>query len=77
MKVYFIESIQGDNVYLTATSVSDMEEQVLLYSFKKGYDTNKVYVHCSLVLSRTFSEFDVDYIVSVNNQAHTVSTRRV
>lgn len=77
MKVYFIDKVQGEKVALTATSISDLEYKALAFCFARGFFAKKVYVHCSHVASRRVDECNVEYMITVNNQACTITTRRI
>lgn len=77
MKTYFIDKINNKAVKMTANSVNEMESAVLNYCFLNGFDTRKVYVHCSNVCSGTTDEQNVEYIIRTNDNTHTITTRRI
>ena len=78
MKTYFINRIQNHEVSLTAESINDLEKQVIAYCDEHFGGATKIYVYCSDVCSSTNTdEQNVEYIVRVNNQARTITTRRI
>lgn len=78
MKTYFINKIQNHEVSLTAESINDLEKQVISYCDERFGGVTKIYVHCSHVCSTTNTdEQNVEYVVTVNNQARTITTRRL
>ena len=78
MKSYFIDRIQNNEVSLMADSINDLEKQVIAYCDKHFGGVTRIYVHCSHVCSTTNTdEQNVEYIVTVNNQARTITTRRI
>ena len=78
MKTYFINRIQNHEVSLTAESINDLEKQVIAYCDEHFGGVTKIYVYCSHVCSSTNTdEQNVEYIVRVNNQARTITTRRI
>lgn len=77
MKTYFIDKINNIAVRETATSISEMETKALEYSFRYGFDTRKVYVHCSHVCYGTTDEQNVEFIVRSNSRTQTISTKRI
>ena len=77
MKTYFINKIQNNDVYIVAESINDLKMKVVEYCDKNFRGLTKIYVHCSHVLSMTTDEQNVEYIVRVNNQSRTITTRRI
>ena len=78
MKTYFISKIQNHEVSLTAESINDLEKQVTSYCDEHFGGVKKIYVHCSLVCSLTNTyDKNVEYVVTVNNQKRTITTRRI
>ena len=78
MKTYFINRIQNHEVSLTAESINDLEKQVIAYCDEHFGGVTKIYVHCSRVRSLTNKdEKNVEYVVAVNNQKRTITTRRI
>lgn len=78
MKTYFISKIQNHEVSLMANSINDIEKQVIAYCDKHFGGVTKIYVYCSHVCSSTnMDEQNVEYIVRVNNQARTITTKRI
>ena len=77
MKTYFINRIQNHEVSLMAESINDLEKQVIAYCDENIGGCTKIYVHCSHVCSTTNTESNVEYVVTVNNQARTITTRRI
>ena len=78
MKTYFINKIQNHEVSLMAESINNLEKQVIAYCDKHFGGITKIYVYCSHVCSSTNTdEQNVEYVVTVNNQARTITTRRI
>lgn len=78
MKTYFISKIQNHEVSLIAESINDLEKQVIAYCDEHFGGITKIYVYCSDICSSTNTdEQNVEYIVSVNNQKRTITTRRI
>ena len=78
MKTYFVNRIQNHEVSLTAESINDLEKQVIAYCDEHFGGVTKIYVYFSHVCSSTNTdEQNVEYIVRVNNQARTITTRRI
>ena len=77
MKTYFINKIQNHDVYIVAESINDLQMKAVEYYNEHFGCVTKIYVHCSHVLSMTTDEQNVEYIVRVNNQARTITTRRI
>lgn len=78
MKTYFINKIQNHDVYIVAESINDLEKKVIAYCEKHFGWVTKIYVQCSHVCSTTnIDEQNVEYVVIVNNQARTITTRRI
>lgn len=78
MKTYFINRIQNHEVSLMAESINDLEKQVIAYCDKHFGGVTKIYVYCSHICSTTNTdEQNVEYIVRVNNQKRTITTRRL
>ena len=77
MKTYFINEIQNHEVYIVAESINDLEKQVIAFCDEHFGGITKIYVHCSHVCSTTNMESNVEYVVTVNNQARTITTRRI
>ena len=77
MKTYFINKIQNHDVYIVAESINDLQMKAVEYCGKHFGGVTKIYVHCSHVLSTNVDEQNVEYIVRVNNQARTITTRRI
>ena len=78
MKTYFISRIQNHDVNIVAESIDDLEKQVIAYCDEHFGGVTKIYVHCSHVCSSTNTdEQNVEYIVRVNNQKRTITTRRI
>lgn len=78
MKTYFINRIQNHEVSLMAESINDLESKVIAYCDEHFGGVTKIYVHCSHVCSTTNTdEQNVEYIVRVNNQAQTITTKRI
>ena len=77
-KTYFIDRINNYEVSLMAESIDDLQMKVAEYCFEHIDGCTKIYVHCSHVVSSTNTdEQNVEYIVRVNNQARTITTRRL
>ena len=77
MKTYFINKIQNHDVYIVAESINDLQMKAVEYCDEHFSGVTKIYVHCSHVLSTNVDEQNVEYIVRVNSQARTVTTRRI
>ena len=78
MKTYFINRIQNHEVSLTAESINDLEMKAVAYCDDHFGGVTNIYVHCSHVCSSTkMDEQNVGYIVRVNNQKRTITTRRI
>ena len=78
MKTYFINKIQNHEVSLMAESINDLEMQVIAYCDEHFGGVTKIYVYCSHVCSLTNTdEQNVEYVVTVNNQKRTITTRRI
>lgn len=78
MKTYFINRIQVYDVKTIAKSINDLEKQVIAFCDENIGGCTKIYVHCSHVYSSTNTdEQNVEYIVRVNNQKRTITTRRI
>lgn len=78
MKTYFISRIQNHKVSLMAESINDLEKQVIAYCDEHFGGVTKIYVYCSHVCSTTNTdEQNVEYVVTVNNQKRTITTRRI
>ena len=78
MKTYFINRIQNHEVSLTAESINDLEKQVIAYCDEYFGGVTKIYVYCSHVCSsNNTDEQNVEYVVTVNNQKRTITTRRI
>ena len=78
MKTYFIDKIQNRDVILIAKSINDLEKQVIAYCDRNFGGLTNIYVHCSHVCStNNMDEQNVEYIIRVNNQARTITTRRI
>ena len=77
MKTYFINKIQNHDVYIVAESINDLQMKAVEYYNEHFGCVTKIYVHCSHVLSTKVDEQNVEYIVRVNNQARTITTRRI
>ena len=73
MKTYFVNRIQNHDVNIVAESINDLEMKVIAYCDKHFGGVTKIYVHCSHVMD----EQNVEYIVRVNNQKRTITTRRL
>ena len=78
MKTYFINEIQNHEVYIVAESINDLEKKVIAYCDEHFGGVTKIHVYCSHVCSTTNTdEQNVEYIVRVNNQKRTITTRRI
>ena len=77
MKTYFIDKIQNHDVNIVAESINDLQMKAVEYCEKHFGGLTKIYVHCSHVLSTNVDEQNIEYIVRVNNQARTITTRRI
>lgn len=78
MKTYFINRIQNHEVSLMAESINDLEKQVIAYCDEHFGGVTKIYVCCSHVCSSTNTDDqNVEYIVRVNNQKRTITTKRI
>ena len=78
MKTYFINKIQNHEVSLMAESINDLEKQVIAYCDEHFGGVTNIYVHCSHVCSSTNTdEQNVEYVVTINNQKRTITTRRI
>ena len=78
MKTYFIDGINNHEVSLIAESINDLEKQVIEYCDEHFGGVTKIYVYCSHVCSSTNTdEQNVEYVVTVNNQKRTITTRRI
>ena len=78
MKTYFISRIQNNEVSLMAESINDLEKQVIAYCDKHFGGVTNIYVKCSHICSTTNTdEKNVEYIVRVNNQKRTITTKRI
>ena len=78
MKTYFVNRIQNHEVSITAESINDLEKQVIAYCDYNFGGLKKIYVVCSHVCSsNNTDEQNVEYVVTVNNQARTITTRRI
>lgn len=78
MKTYFVNKIQNNEVSLTAESINDLEKQVIAYCDEHFGGVTKIYVYCSHVCSSTNTdEQNVEYVITVNNQKRTITTRRL
>ena len=76
-KTYFIDKIQNNDVNIVAESIDDLQMKAAEYCFEHRDNSTKIYVHCSNVCSLTNMEQHVEYIVTVNNQKRTITTRRI
>ena len=78
MKTYFINRIQNHEVSLKAESIKDIEMKVIAYCDEHFGGVTKIYVYCSHVCSTTNTdEQNVRYVVTVNNQKRTITTKRI
>ena len=77
MKTYFIDKIQNHDVNIVAESINELQMKAVEYCEKHFGGLTKIYVHCSHVLSTNVDEQNIEYIVRVNNQARTITTRRI
>ena len=77
MKKYLINKIQNRDVILIAKSINDLEKQVIAYCDEHFGGVTKIYVHCLHILSTKADEQNISYLVRINNQAHTITTRRL
>ena len=77
MKTYFINKIQNHDVNIVAESIKDLQMKAVEYYNEHFGCVTKIYVHCSHVLSTKVDEQNVEYIVIANNQARTITTRRI
>ena len=77
MKTYFINKIQNHDVYIVAESINDLKMKVVEYCNEHFGGLTKIYVYCSHVLSTNVDEQNVEYIVTVNNQKRTITTKRI
>ena len=78
MKTYFINRIQNHEVSLIAEGINDLESKAIAYCDEHFGGITKIYVYCSHVCTSTNTdEQNVEYIVRVNNQARTITTRRI
>lgn len=77
MKVYFIDKIQNEQVFITATSIEDLENKAIAYSYVNFGGCTKIYVHCSTVFSLYGKQHDIKYIIRIDNQRRTITTRRI
>ena len=77
MKKYLINKIQNRDVIIIAKSINDLEKQVIAYCDMHFGGVTKIYVHCSHILSTNVDEQNIAYLVRVNNQARTITTRRL
>ena len=77
-KTYFIDRIQNHDVNIVAESIDDLQMKAAEYCFEHIDGCTKIYVHCSHICSTTNTdEQNVEYIVTVNNQKRTITTRRI
>lgn len=74
MRVYFIDKIHNKNVAYTATSLQELEAKVISYSCVHDLPTNKISVHCSHICSFKEHEYDVDFIVEIDNLQQVATT---
>lgn len=80
MKEYYICQVQGYNVSRYAESIADMEKQAIKFSEGKVGGRTKIFVRAHVVTSTRKSykcEKDVRYIIHINNQKMTITTRRI
>ena len=78
MKTYFISKIQNHEVSLMAESIDDLQMKVVEYCDEHFGGLTKIYVYCSHVCSTSNTdEQNVEYVVTVNNQKRTITTRRI
>ena len=77
MKTYFINRIQNHEVSIIAGSINELAIKSIAYCDEHFGGVTKIYVHCSNVCSTTNMELSVDYVVTVNNQKRTITTRRI
>ena len=77
-KTYFIDRINNYEVSLMAESIDDLQMKAVEYCFENRDGCTKIYVHCSHVCSSTNTdEQNVEYLVIINNQKFTITTRRI
>lgn len=79
MKTYFIDKIGNQQVRLTATSIAELESIAIRHAERNGGYLANIYVHCSQVVASYGGKCEcfVEYIVRVNNQKRTITTKRV
>lgn len=77
MKTYFVNRIQNHEVSLMAESINDLEKQAIAYCDEHFGGVKKIYVYCSHGSTTNTDEQNVEYIVRVNNQARTITTKRI
>ena len=78
MKTYFINRVQNHDVNIVAESIDELQMKAVEYCDEHFGGVTKIYVHCSHVCSSTNTdEQNVEYVVTVNNQKRTITTRRI
>lgn len=83
MKTYIIDKIGSKKLNgqkLTAESIAELEQLAIRFADMFNLNTTKIYVHCSHIITdgKNWSdEQNVEYVVRMNNQKHTLTTKRI